>query len=170
VRIGLLATGGTIISATEAETGTVRPSLRVEWLVNHTGLPAALAFADVDEHLRVDSRDLTPQQMLGIATRTREVLRERELDGLVVTHGSDALEETSLLCDLLVDGDQAIVFTAAMRLSPRTWLRTVRATSRPPPDSRATLTREGSARWSSPATRSTPPAGPASRTPSGSTP
>jgi Asparaginase, N-terminal len=60
----------------------------------------------VDEHLRVDSCDLTPHQMLGIALRTREVLRERELDGLVVTHGSDALEETSFLCDLLVDGER----------------------------------------------------------------
>jgi L-asparaginase len=116
VRIGLLATGGTIVSAPERGTGTVRPSLRVEWLVNHTGLPADLGFAHVEEHLRVDSCDLTPDQMLGIATRMRDVLRERELDGLVVTHGSDALEETSFLCDLLVDGDQAIVFTAAMRL------------------------------------------------------
>ena len=116
MRIGLLATGGTIVSAAERGTGTVRPSLRVEWLVNHTGLPADLEFAHVEEHLRVDSCDLTPHQMLGIATRVRDVLRERELDGLVITHGSDALEETSFLCDLLVDGDQAIVFTAAMRL------------------------------------------------------
>jgi L-asparaginase len=116
VRIGLLATGGTIVSAAERGTGTVRPSLRVEWLVNHTGLPAELEFAYVEEHLRVDSCDLTPHQMLGIARRTRDGLRERELDGLVVTHGSDALEETSFLCDLLVDGDQVIVFTAAMRL------------------------------------------------------
>jgi L-asparaginase len=116
VRIGLLATGGTIVSAAERGTGTVRPSLRVEWLVNHTGLPADLEFAYVEEHLRVDSCDLTPQQMLGIAARMRDVMRERELDGLVVTHGSDALEETSFLCDLLLDGDQAIVFTAAMRL------------------------------------------------------
>lgn len=116
VRIGLLATGGTIVSAAERGTGTVRPSLRVEWLVNHTGLPAELEFAHVEEHLRVDSCDLTPQQMVDIALRTRDVLRERELDGLVVTHGSDALEETSFLCDLLVGADQAIVFTAAMRL------------------------------------------------------
>ena len=116
MRIGLLATGGTIVSAAERGTGTVRPSLRVEWLVNHTGLPADLKFAHVEEHLRVDSCDLTPDQMLGIAMRMRDVVRERELDGLVVTHGSDALEETSFLCDLLVDGDQAMVFTAAMRL------------------------------------------------------
>jgi L-asparaginase len=116
VRIGLLATGGTIASAAERETGTIRPSLRAEWLVNHTALPAELEFAHVEEHLCVDSCDLTPQQMLGIAMRIRAALRERKLDGLVVTHGSDALEETSFLCDLLVDGDQAIVFTAAMRL------------------------------------------------------
>jgi hypothetical protein len=39
----------------------------------------------VEEHLGIDSCDHTPEQMLAIAPRTRDVLRERELDGLVVS-------------------------------------------------------------------------------------
>ena len=128
---------------------------------------AALA-AHVEEHLRVDSCDLTPQQMLGIAARMRDVMREHELDGLVVTHGSDALEETSFLCDLLLDGEQAIVFTAAMRLPGEPAAdggRNLAAAAR--------LARHLDARGLGAlvlaATRSMPPAGLASRTPSGST-
>ena len=117
MRIGLLAAGGTIIYARDARTGSIRPSLPVDRLVSQARLPDDLRFAHVEEHLRVDSCDLTPDQMLGIAKRAGEVVRERELDGLVITHGSDALEDTSFLADLLVEGDAPLVFTAAMRPS-----------------------------------------------------
>jgi L-asparaginase len=112
MRIGLLATGGTIVYARDGQ-----PSLPIERLISQAGLPADLAFAHTEEHLRVDSCDITPDQMLGIARRARDVVTERQLDGLVVTHGSDALEETSFLCDLLVESDPPLVFTAAMRPS-----------------------------------------------------
>jgi L-asparaginase/Glu-tRNA(Gln) amidotransferase subunit D len=117
MRIGLLAAGGTIIYARDARTGSVRPSLPVDRLVSQAQLPDDLRFAHVEEYLRVDSCDLTPDQMLGIAKRAFDVVREQQLDGLVVTHGSDALEETSFLCDLLVEVDPPLVFTAAMRPS-----------------------------------------------------
>lgn len=117
MRIGLLAAGGTIIYARDAQTGGDRPSLPVERLVAQAQLPDELQFAHVEEYLRVDSCDITPDQMLGIATRASAVVHEQRLDGLVVTHGSDALEETSFLCDLLVEGDTPLVFTAAMRPS-----------------------------------------------------
>jgi L-asparaginase len=117
VRIGLLATGGTIMHARDERTGTVRPSLEVEQLVEQANVPTNLQFAHVEEYLRVDSCDLTPDQMLAVATRIGEVLDEERLDGLVITHGSDTLEETSFLCDLIVDVEQPVVFTAAMRPS-----------------------------------------------------
>jgi L-asparaginase len=117
MRIGLLATGGTIMHARDAWTGTVRPSLQVEQLVEQADFPTDLPFAHVEEYLRVDSCDLTPEQMLAVVTRIVAVLAEQRLDGLVITHGSDTLEETSFLCDLLVDVEQPLVFTAAMRPS-----------------------------------------------------
>jgi L-asparaginase len=110
--ITVLAAGGTIAMAGGAA-GPAQPSLDADAL-----LAAVPALAEVDdlEARTIDMRpsvQLTARAALAIArAATAEADAGR---GVVVTHGTDTLEEVALLCDLLYAGDAPIVFTGAMR-------------------------------------------------------
>jgi L-asparaginase len=53
--------------------------------------------------------------MFELCAIVRDTLARPDVDGVVVTHGTDALEETAYMADLLLDPDKPLVFTAAMR-------------------------------------------------------
>jgi L-asparaginase len=110
--VTVLAAGGTIGMAGAAGAGAV-PKLDAEELVR-----AVPELADVpDLRARMVSTkpsvQLTPVEALDIA---RAAAAEADAGrGVVVTSGTDTLEEVALLCDLLYAGDPPIVFTGAMR-------------------------------------------------------
>jgi L-asparaginase len=83
-------------------------------------VPAALLTADVSvEDVPAEpSWDMSPATMLALARRARAAVLEDGYDGVVVTHGTDTLEDTAFLTDLLAGPAAArggIVFTGAIR-------------------------------------------------------
>lgn len=114
--IVLLATGGTIASRPQADGG-------VAVALSGSELLATLDGIDVSDVRVVDvtqgpswSFDLTTME--SIATAARDALESRDASGVVVTHGTDAVEETLWLTDLLCSEAVTrgpVVFTAAMR-------------------------------------------------------
>jgi L-asparaginase len=110
--ITVLAAGGTIAMA-GATAGPAQPALDAEALVD--AVPELAAVAELEART-VDMRpsvQLTARAALAIArAATTEADAGR---AVVVTHGTDTLEEVALLCDLLYAGDAPIVFTGAMR-------------------------------------------------------
>jgi L-asparaginase len=68
----------------------------------------------VVELFTIDSSLMTPQNMLAMAREVR-VLDGEGLDGFVVTHGTDTMEESAYLVDLLHTGERPVVFTGAQR-------------------------------------------------------
>jgi L-asparaginase len=74
-----------------------------------------VARIELIEFSNVPSSHLTPQRMFELAGLVRDTLARPEVDGVVVTHGTDALEETAYMADLLLDPGKPLVFTAAMR-------------------------------------------------------
>ena len=69
----------------------------------------------VIEHCCKPSVHLTDEDVLGLAALVTSIAGDGE--PVVVTHGTDVMEEVSFLCDLVYDGSAPIVFTGAMRLS-----------------------------------------------------
>lgn len=100
----LIATGGTIASLADPETGAVRPAVSAEDLV---ATVPGLGPVEVEEVAHVNGWNVTPATML-------EVARRAAVGGpVVVTHGTDTIEETAFFCDLTVESD--VVFAGAMR-------------------------------------------------------
>jgi L-asparaginase len=112
--IRVIATGGTIASLADPETGAVRPAVSAADLI--ASVPGLERLhPEVDELVRVNGWNITPDVMLEVARRAQAALDDPSVDGVVVTHGTDTVEETAYLCDLLVDSSKPVVFAAAMR-------------------------------------------------------
>jgi L-asparaginase len=115
VSVLVLTTGGTIASLPDPETGAKRPAVSGEELV--AGVPGLdrLSELRVEEIAAQSSWNLTPADMLAVARRAGEALAEQGVDGVVVTHGTDTLEETAFLTDLTLRVGGPVVFVGAMR-------------------------------------------------------
>jgi L-asparaginase len=110
--IVVIATGGTIASLADPETGAVRPAVSADDLVR--GVPG-LGPVEVHEVARVNGWNVTPETMVEVARRAAAALAHDDVPGVVVTHGTDTVEETAFLCDITVGSDRPVVFAAAMR-------------------------------------------------------
>lgn len=112
-RVHVIATGGTIASDPEG-------GLSGEALV--AALPGldTLASVSVEEFARVGSSQITPDHWVRLARRIGALFEEDpELSGVVVTHGTDTMEETAFFLHLTVADPRPVVVTGAMR-PPRT--------------------------------------------------
>jgi L-asparaginase len=138
VSVVLVATGGTISSLPDPMTGAMRPAVSAEDLI--AGIPGIAALGDVEviEIDRVSGWNVTPATMDAVARTLRERLADDRVEGAVVTHGTDTVEETAFLCDLLVESPKPVAFAAAMRSAselgadgPRNLLNALRVAQSP---------------------------------------
>lgn len=113
--IALVATGGTIASLPDPQTGAICPAVSAEDLIASVPQLTDAGLTRVEEVEAVNGWNMTPAAMLRVARTAQFMLRQQEIDGVVVTHGTDTVEETAFLCDLLVDSPKPVVFAAAMR-------------------------------------------------------
>jgi L-asparaginase len=109
-RIHILALGGTIATRPDAS-GAMQMGLGADDLVAAVPLLKGVAEIGAETVSRVGSHSLSFDQIHALAAKIRGL----GVDGVVVTQGTDTLEETSFLLDLILDLDIPVVVTAAMR-------------------------------------------------------
>ncbi|NKX52227.1 asparaginase [Arthrobacter deserti] len=109
----LLATGGTIASRARPEAGGAAVASDTGEQLLESFRPASALPVRVVDVFRRGSYALTFDDMATVCHRIKEVLADPQVLGIVVTHGTDTMEETAYLADLSHDDPRPVVFTGA---------------------------------------------------------
>ena len=110
----VLATGGTIASRTRPDGAAVAADPAERLLLSVPALPAAIT-VETRDVLRANSFALTHADLRTIAEAVATAVSRDDVDGVVVTHGTDTLEETAALLQLVTDDPRPVVLTGAQR-------------------------------------------------------
>jgi len=109
----IVGTGGTIASRYDPALGRTLASQSVEAILRPAAKPDDLPRLTFENFSTIPGFNMTLAFADGLMRRLRELLASPDVDGAVVTQGTDTMEETSFLACLLIDTEKPIVFTGA---------------------------------------------------------
>ncbi|HPR18835.1 MAG TPA: asparaginase [Candidatus Cloacimonadota bacterium] len=111
-RILIITTGGTIAMKYDENRGILPNDELIEMLQSFPQLQN-VATISTYEFTNIPSPYMTPEKMLELGVLVKDKIAD--YDGVVITHGTDTLEETSYFLDLMLSTHKPVVLTAAMR-------------------------------------------------------
>lgn len=114
-KVVVIATGGTIAMGYDPVKKGVFPAVTGKQLIEAVPPLSAICPVEVIEFSNIPSPHMTPRIMFDLAQCIDGVLESEDVAGVVVTHGTDTLEETAYLVDLALKSEKPVCFTAAMR-------------------------------------------------------
>lgn len=115
----ILATGGTIAGAGASSTESAYTSgqVKIEAMIDAVPNIRDLANLRGEQVANVGSQDMSVKVWLDLTKRINELLATNDVDGIVITHGTDTQEETAYFLNLVVKSDKPVVLTGSMRPS-----------------------------------------------------
>src|SRR6476660_5861969 len=110
-RIKVLATGGTIAGtqATQADAGYKSGTFSVDDLIKAVPQLKNIAEITGEQVANIGSQNMNHEVWLKLAARVNQVLQSDDIDGVVITHGTDTMEETAYFLSLVVKSDKPVV-------------------------------------------------------------
>lgn len=115
----ILATGGTIAGTgtTATASGYTAGQVKIQALIDAVPQIKDIANVTGEQIVNIGSQDMNDQVWLTLAKRINELLGRDDVDAIVITHGTDTMEETAYFLNLTVHSKKAVVLTGAMRAS-----------------------------------------------------
>ena len=113
-KIAIIFNGGTISMKIDEKIKAAVPSLSADEIMS---IPGVEDYAEIEAYTfsSMPSPHMTLETMLKLSKFTTELVERDDIDGVVITHGTDTLEETAYLLDLTVKTKKPVVVTGAMR-------------------------------------------------------
>ncbi len=117
--VKILATGGTIAGSASSATSSsyAAGQVGIQTMINAVPGIKDLANVSGEQVANVGSQDMSVEIWLKLAKRINELLLQSDVNGIVVTHGTDTQEETAYFLSLVVKSDKPVVTTGSMRSS-----------------------------------------------------
>ena len=114
-KIAIIFNGGTISMKIDEKIKAAVPSLSADEIMSM--IPGVEDYAEIEAYTfsSMPSPHMTLETMLKLSKFTTELVEREDIDGVVITHGTDTLEETAYLLDLTVKTKKPVVVTGAMR-------------------------------------------------------
>jgi L-asparaginase len=142
----LIATGGTIAMRLDPVRQAVVPAISGAELLASVPAAAAIASIEVRDFSNVPSSSMDPPRWSALSAAVSAALAQPDVSGVVVSHGTDTLEETAWWLDLTVASERPVVLTGAQRSAsepdldgPRNLLDAVRVAIAPESRAKGTL-------------------------------
>lgn len=115
--VAILATGGTIAGSGEEgkETGYKSGALSAESLIASVPKIKDVANIKAEQLFNLNSDDITQNEWLVLARKINELEKDNSVDGIVITHGTDTMEETAYFLNLVCNVTKPVIITGSMR-------------------------------------------------------
>ena len=116
-KVFILATGGTIAGAGDKSYGTVYEpgQLSIDDMLQSVPEISDVADIDGEQIANIGSQHMNSEIWLVLAERVNTLLASSDVDGIVITHGTDTMEETAYFLNLVVNSSKPVVLTGSMR-------------------------------------------------------
>ena len=111
----IVTTGGTIAEKIDPKTGAAVPAVSGTDLIKAVPQLSDVANIKVVNFSNIDSSQMTPQIWIRLSKTVDDLLKDSEIVGAVVTHGTDTMAEGAFFLELTLATDKPVVFVGAMR-------------------------------------------------------
>lgn len=116
-KVVIIFTGGTISMKVDKRLKAAIPALSNKEIISKVAGIEKIAKIQAVHFGTYPGPHIKPTMMLDLARLTKKYIDEEDIAGVVITHGTDSLEETAYFLDLMIDSSKPIVITGAMRNS-----------------------------------------------------
>lgn len=114
-KVAVIFTGGTISMKIDPRISAAIPALSSEEIMSMVTNIDKFADIEIVNFERIPGPHMTPKKMMELSQVVKELIKREDIDGIVITHGTDTLEETAFFLDLNIFSSKPIVIAGAMR-------------------------------------------------------
>lgn len=116
-KVAVIFTGGTISMKIDPRINAAIPALSSEEIMSMVTNIDKYTNIEIINFAKLPGPHMTPEKMMELSRLVRKTISRNDITGVVVTHGTDTLEETAYLLDLTIKSEKPIVVVGAMRNS-----------------------------------------------------
>ena len=116
-KVGILFTGGTISMTIDKEIGANVPTLSGKDIMSMATNVNNIADFEIKDFAEIPGPHMTADKLMQLKHSVLELLNRDDICGVVITHGTDSLEESAYYLDLVINHEKPVIVTGAMRSS-----------------------------------------------------